>query len=716
MNEPAVQRHLMRDFLKGSAKAFDFVHYFQLLRRNLWLIALVVTLALVGAFAWLSRQPKEYGSRVLVQVAQQEQRILSNVEDLQPQNLAADDYLNTVVQSMTNETLMLRVAKDVGLDRDPKLFPPRADGQPYPDSAIGAAARQRVSAALWHGTRLIVISVLDEDPERAQRIADAVFREFVRQNFEQQMAVSNFAVHFLQEQADQQKQKVERIERELQAYREEHQAVSLDQNQNIVTDKLRDLSSKVTAAKDVRIRLGADLEQLRRVRPDDVNGILQIASVTAIPQVAQIRGQIVAAQAEFTALQKRYGRNHPKYIQAATVIQGLQESLRHSLQDVGNVLGSRYGEAKATEAQLMAALHDQENETLNLSKIAIPYNVMQRNLASERALYDSLVTRIGETNISSGMEKTPFRLVGAPTASPVPVKPEKTKTLVMALMLSLMGSVAVLIGLDSIDDTLRSVDQAEEFLGMPSLAVIPEAKRKPGAPVPLVIVDKPRSRQAEAFRTIRASVSLLGPEDGRRVFLFTSAVPSEGKTFASLNAAASFAVEGLSTVVVEADLRLPTFYRAFREIADRETPGLSDLLAGNVPLEEVLVQSRVPQLSVIFAGRRAPNPSELLAGKAFDDLVRELARRFNRVVIDSPPLASVSDTLTLIRAAQYVCLVVRPEKTPKKAIARCAYLIDKAGGKLAGFFLNRVKLKGGASRQYYYYGSKYEEKSVAKGT
>ncbi|MBV9998719.1 MAG: polysaccharide biosynthesis tyrosine autokinase [Verrucomicrobia bacterium] len=708
MSEPMpVQRHLMQDFVKGGGKDFDVKRYYHLVVANLPFIGVVITLSVAGAFAWVSRQPKEYGSRVVIQIEQEEQRILSKVEDLQPQHLNSDDYLNTIVQSMTNQTLMLRVAREVGLDRDPRLFPPRPDGKPYSDSAIAGAASKRVKAALRRGTRLMDISVEDEEPERAQRIADAVFHQFLRQNFEQQMTVANVATRFLQEQADQQKAKVESIEHELQTYREEHKAVSLDQNQNIVADKLRDLNGKVTAAKDARIRLDTDLEQLRRVRPDDTDGILHISSVAALPQVSQLRAQIVTVQAEFNALQKRYGRNHPRYIQAITTIQGLQDSLRRTLQDVGNILTTRFSEAKATETQLTAALHDQENEALNLSKIAIPYNVLQRNLASERALYDSLVTRIGETNISSGMDKSPFRLVEAPTVSWVPVKPEKVKTLLIALVFSLLVSVVIIVALDSMDDTLRSVDQAEEFLGMPALAVIPEEKRKSNIALPLTVVDEPRSRQAEAFRTIRASVSLLGPEETRKIFLFTSAVPSEGKTFTSLNTAAAFAVENLKTVVVEADLRMPTLHKAFKDIANRETPGLSDLLAGNVPLDEVLVQSRVPNLFLLFAGRKAPNPAELLSGKAFSELIKTLSERFDRVVIDSPPLTAVSDTLTIIRAAHYVCLVVRPAKTPKKAIARCAHLIHSAGGKLAGFFLNRVNFKVGASYYYYYYGDRY---------
>jgi polysaccharide biosynthesis transport protein len=707
-----VERQSLQDFIK-SGKDFDVRHYCRVVMRHRWLIGFTIGVSLMASAAWVWRQPKKYGSRIVIQVEQQEPKILGKVEELQPKDLSSDGALNTAVEALTGDTLLLRVAKDVGLDRDVRVFPPRPGRTAYSDADVVKEVHRRIRASLRHATRLIDVSVEDEYPERAQRMAESLFRNFLRQNFEQQVAVASAAARFLQEQADQiQRDKVERTERELQEYREAHQAVSLDQNQNIVADKLRDLSSKVTAAKDARIRLATDLDQLNRVRPGDVTATLEIPSVAAIPQVAHLRAQIVAAQTEFQALQTRYGRNHPKYIQAVTTLQGLQESLRRTLADAGNVLATRYAEAKANESQLTAAFHDQETEALNLSKIAIPYNVLQRNLVAERALYNSLVTRIGETNITGGIEKSPLRLVDGPTISWEPVKPEKGKMVLIALIFSLILSAAIVIALDSLDDTLRSVDHAEEFLGARALAVIPEDKR--GATQPLVVVDDPKSRQAEAFRGIRASVSLLEPEEARKVFIVTSALPAEGKTFTAINMAACFAVKGLSTVLLEADLRCPTLHRAFKEeIADREMPGLSDLLTGEAPLDDVLVPSRVPDLTLLFAGRKTSNPGELLTSESFRALTDTLLQRFERVVIDTPPLMAVSDTFGLIARNQYVCLVVRPEKTPKKAVARSLHLIHQAGGKTAGFILNRVSFSIAAGRFYYYYGSKYSRPGIS---
>jgi polysaccharide biosynthesis transport protein len=718
MSEPTpVQKHLIRDFVQGAGKDFDLVRYYHLFLRHLWLIGLIVGVALIGTYAWVSRQPKEYGSRAVLQVEQQQRKILSNMEEVQPENLQSDDYLNTVVQSLTSTSLMLRVAHAVGLDKDLKIFPPRHDGLTYSDAVIGKTMRSRVTAGLRRGTRLIDISVEDEDPERAKQIADAIVKEFLRQTFEQQFSVSRLASEFLQEEADKLRIKLDQSEEKLQTYKERNNAVSLEQNQNITVDKLKELNSRVTAAKDARIKVESDIEQLRRLKPDDIDGMLQIGSVAAIPQVANVRTQIVQAEAELAALKKRYLPLHPAYIKAMTTIARLWESLQETLRDAAKILGTQYASAIDTEGKLSTALNDQEKAALDLSKLAIPYNVLEREVQSDRAMYDSLVTRVRETTISEGIEKNPFHIVEEPMASTVAVKPEKMKTMGIAFVFALIVGCALVIVLDSLDESLRSVDQAEQFLGLPALAIIPEEKGQNQLFMPLRQKDSQTSRQAEAFRTVRASLSLLGGESSRRVFLFASALPAEGKSFSSVNTAVAFCVEGLRTIVVESDLRRPSLHRLFPGLADRNTPGLSDFLAGNEPLDNVIHSTPVDNLSILFAGRRSPNPAELLASKSFPLLIEALLEQFDRVICDSAPINAVSDTLTLIAAVQHVCLVIRPEKTPKKAIARACHLVEKAGGKLAGFLLNRVKFKYGSGQYYYYYyGDEYHEKNNLEKT
>ena len=227
----------MRDFVRGGGKELDFTRYFHLLLRNLWLVALIVVVALAGTFVWLIYQPRQYASKTVVQVENEQQKVLGKVEDVQPQNLITDDYFNTVAQSFTSETLMLRVARATGLDKDPIIFPPLPDGKNYSDAAIAQAMLKRISAELRKNTRLIDITVFDEQPERANKVAEAVLTEFVRQTVEQQYNVSRMASQFLQDEANKLKAQFETAERQLQEYKERYDAVSLEKSENITLDQ-----------------------------------------------------------------------------------------------------------------------------------------------------------------------------------------------------------------------------------------------------------------------------------------------------------------------------------------------------------------------------------------------------------------------------------------------------------------------------------------------
>jgi polysaccharide biosynthesis transport protein len=707
------QRYLVRDFVRGGGKGLDFRRYFYLFLRNLWLVVLINATALGAMFVWLVHQPPQYASKSVVQIESEQPRVLGKVEDVQPQILTTEDYFNTVTESFRSGTLMLRVARATGLDKDPKLFPPLPDGKPYSDTAIAQSMLGRISIELRRNTRLIDITVLDEQPARANKVADAVVAEFIRQTVEQQYNVSRMASQFLKEEVNKLKAKLEADEQQLQEYKERYDALSLEKSESITVEQLEDLNRRAMSAENDRIKLESDIEQVKRTDPQDVEGLLQNASVQAIPQVAELQNQLNTAKAELRQLLTTYlaaykkPQRQPKYIRAQASIQQLQDSLNATLRNARPLLAARYKTAKDTEDKLAAAFHEQQQAALNMNRIGIPYNVLRREVDSERSMYDSLMMRVRETTISAELKSSPFHVVQEPMVSITPVKPEKRKMMLVALVFGIVVSGVVLVLMDSLDNTLRSVDQAEEFLGLPTLGTVPEEKLRKRAQLPFVVIDTPKSRQAEAFRFIRTSISLLRSESHGRVLLMTSALSNEGKSFFAMNTAAAFAIEGLRTVVVEADLRRPGFFRALPGMADKKTLGLSDYLVGRQPLEAIIRQSPVDNLSFIFAGRSARNPAELLASRSLNTLINCLTESFDRVIVDSPPINAVSDTLSLVRAVDYVCLVVRPGKTPKKAIARACAMVEKAGGRIAGLFFNRVNFNFDAADSYYYYGRRY---------
>ena len=319
-----------------SGAGLDLGYYLHLLKRYIWLFILIVLAALAIAAFLALRQPERYLATAVIQVEQQEQKVLRSEEAVR---LESPDYMTTVVASLTGDSFLVRVAKAAGLLDDPSFIPPRPES-PYTDAEIADRMRGVVSASVRKLTRLIDISVTDTNPQRAQLIADTVVKEFMRQVIEQRMAAGRIANDFLRDEANKLKTKLEESEQKLQKYKEDQNAVSLENDQNITVEKLKELNAQVSQAKNQRIRLESDIELLRSLPATDTDRMLQIPSVSAIPQVQLISTQIVNAEADLAGIQKRYGPLHPKNIQAATQINQLKGSLKDVLRNAGQILGN----------------------------------------------------------------------------------------------------------------------------------------------------------------------------------------------------------------------------------------------------------------------------------------------------------------------------------------------------------------------------------------
>lgn len=724
----------------------DFHRLGRLLFAKAWIIAAVACAIILVAIAYVLLSPRTYESRAVILVNQEAQKVV-NIADVSEEKPEASDYLNTVVQAFTSGDLILRVIQSAGLDKDPNFAPPRPDGTPYSELELAGIMSNKVKVALRRGTRLVDVTAFDSDPVVAQKIARTFVNEFLQESFAQRRSLSRAANGFLQEEAQQLKSRLENAERKLQAYKEVNNAVSLEERQNITVEKLRELNTAVTEATTVRLKLEADLEQFKRVGLNNVEELLRIDSINKMPEVALIKERLLRTQNAIAALEKRYLPEHPRHIAAMTRLAQLKEVLAETLAKSGDTLAGQYEAAREAESKLQQSLKDQEQIALELSRLAIPYNVLQRDVESDRALYESITLRLKETYITQGIDSPPFRLIEEPRVASSPSKPRKKIILGLGLVLGITLGVCVVIGLDTIDSSLRTVDEAESYLELPALATIPDrpetkimdaAKKmlgkrdlrvdktvdseaafpKRGAAkansTPLVVAEDPHSEQSEAFLTLRTSISLLGKESEYRSFLFSSANPSDGKTFVSLNFACSLARQGLRTVIVDADLRAPQLKTDLLGEAS-DIPGLADLLSGHIDLKDALRSTKYDNLVLLPAGHRAPDPAHLLDNHEFANVLDELLVNFDRVVIDSAPISAVSDTLLIAACAHATCLVARAGKTPKRAILRALHELEKANAKVAGFVLNRLPSSGRrAAYSQYSYGSPYTRNGAHK--
>ena len=693
---------------QNAVGEIDLARYWHLLLHQSWVIVLTVVLSAAAAAVYLSKAPRIYSATATIEV-EQESRKVSNFQQITASEFRSSEALKTVEQSLLTWSLFLRVIQENNLTTDPKFARPKPGGTPYSDTELVQLFERKVAVSLRRGTRLIDIIVEDEDAELARKLAQSIVDLFLSEGLDQKLRVARVASGALQKEADELKLKVERSERNLQEYREKFKAVSLEDKQNIIVDKLKDLNVKATAAKEHRLKLESDMLVIRDGLAEAPERLLLLSAVASLPEVENLRKQIQDKETEFSLLKERYLELHPRYIQAETQLKELRQALRQVTVRAGEKLAHTYDAARSVEKALADALEEQEKLSLELYSISIPYNVLSREVESDRALYASVLNRMKETNVVKGLESSNIRMLDMPMVAAAPLRPKPLKLTVIAMFGGGLIGVFLILGFDILNGSIRSIDDVETSLGLPVLAAVPIGKFTPTQSENLVH-EMPNSPAADAFRFLRTSIALLGKQAEHRVVLFTSAVPGEGKTFCVINYAAALAQQGLRTLLIDADLRRPRLSKIMAGYGDESDEagiclmgGLSGYLSGTTPFASACQDTRFPGLSLMNAGRRAPNPSELLGSKAFRELIQEATQSFDRIVIDTSPVNVVSDALMLTSCAQSICLVIRANSTSRRAVLRALGLIGRTGRKPDGVILNRVKSGKRADHGDYYY-------------
>ena len=458
---------------------------------------------------------------------------------------------------------------------------------------------------------------------------------------------------------------------------------------------------------------------------------MAIPSISAAALVNEARRSVTQIEADIATLALRYKEKHPKMMAARAALAEAKAKLHDAVSAQPAILRNAIDQAKANEASLQKAIQDQQGTVVALNRAAIGYQELARQAETDRALYESVLRQIKAIDLTKDVKANAVSVVEQATLPHLPVSPIPSKAIILGLLGGLAVGLGLVFGADALDRSVKTVDQAEATLGLPVLAAVPETKnsdanadKKQQDAAKYRMVDvAPGGPIAESFRNLRAALSLLGPEADRRVFLFASALPNEGKSFTSVNYALSLAQQGHKVLLIDGDLRRPSIHKVFRHVLEPsdDAPGVVDYLIGASVLEtaarlvatfepELVVSPRLRsgtppkpgQLFVLAGGRRAPNPAELLSDNCFETLTTEAAKYFDRVVIDSAPILAVSDTLLMVPHVQTTCMVVRAAKTPRNAVKRALTLLAATHVRPAGLVLNRLPRRRGAGYYYYY--------------
>jgi capsular exopolysaccharide synthesis family protein len=700
--------------------------YLMVLRKHQWLIlSFLVTVVTIVAIATFRMQPI-YDATTRIQIDQENTNILP-FAGTESYNVYQDMevYIETQSRILTSQTLAAMTVKSLQLDRDPRFGGEPANpstleeakrddglGSPALGGFLGGLAVRRVP-----NSRLLDVTFSTTDPQLAAKAVNTHIANFIEQNFRSRYEATTQASNWLQGQLEELKARVERSEDARIAYERSNQIWTIDDKQDVTTQKLADLNRELTGAQADRINKQAVYQSAQTGNYDAIPAVRNSGVIQDI-----LRQQSVLSS-QYAEAVNQYGPKFPRVVRLQEQIKELNQVVTREKINIANQVEAEYRGARQRELLLEQALEQQKKEAGAMADRMVQYNILLREAEANKQLYDGLLQKLKEAGISAGLRSSNIRVVDPALVPQSPSKPQKSRNISLAILVGLVGGIGLALLREYLDNTVKNPDDIENLARLPSLAVVPAFANPNGRSsrsrlpkllkgqssaaregrVELVSHLQPQSQISEAFRALRTSLLLSQADHPPQVILMTSALPREGKTTAAANLAVTLAQLGDKTLLVDGDLRKPGVSRAL-SMAGGKYAGLSSYLAGVSTLDLITVQHPgISNLSVIPTGPVPPNPADLLSSHRLSDMVIELRRRYKFVVIDSPPIMAATDAVILSVLADGVLLVVRSGETPKEAFTRTCDLLSSVKSRVLGVVLNAVD----SSSPDYYYSYRY---------
>jgi capsular exopolysaccharide synthesis family protein len=706
--------------------------YLLILRKHRWLILsfllAVVTIVAVATF----REKPVYVASATLEIGRENTNILPfpGVESYDFM-IDLDNYIDTQSRILASETLALQTIRILGLNGDPE-FAGASESEaivsgslknqklpPEIGAFLGSLAVRRIP-----GSRMLTVSFESTDPRAAARILNAHLDNYVEQTYKSRYEATADASKFLQSELDELSVKVRRSEDARIAYERANQIWLVGDNasSNVATQRLADLNKQLADAQSDSLKKQALYEF---AKAGDVDAVPQIRDNNVLAGMRQRRADL---SIQYSDALNQYGPNFPKVQRLQAQMKELDDQMLRERKGIVVQLENDYREAKQQEDLLSRALDAQKADANVMSQKMIEYNILKREAEANKTLYDSLQTKLKEGQIASGLKSSNIRIVDPALVPTAPARPAKTRNIMLAFLVGLVGGIGLALLREYLDNTVKTPDDVETLARLPSLAVVPtfseggvltkragllKSASSNGSEkrMELVAHHLPKSQMSEAFRALRTALLLSQAGHPPQVILVSSALPREGKTTAATNLAVTLAQLGDKTVVLDADLRKPGVGRLL-SLETGKDAGLSSYLAGVSTLDLVIVpHPAIPNLAAIPTGPLPPNPADLLSSHKLAEAIAELRKKYKFIVIDSPPIMAATDAVILSVQADGVLLVVRSGETPKEAFTRTRDLLNSVKCHLLGVVLNAVN----RSAPDYYYSYRYYPYSYGYG-
>lgn len=709
--------------------------YLRVLYKRRWVAVSAFLLVFVYAATSTLRKTPIYESTTQVLIEKESQRT-PVINSMMPatDGWFDDDFYQTQYRMMQSRAIAWRTLTSMGLNQPPteaerraladedarlgqggwlerfasklgapKLIPPPSANETGWQSSRIDGFLAGLSIVPVRNSRLVDVHYRSPDPVFAAKAADALADAYIAQGLSFRALASQDANSFLSTQLSEQKQKLADSEQALQAFKVQHGAVAItDPQNNITVRKLAEISAELTRARSERLEKEQLFQTLNSLRQEPAK-LASFPAVLASPTIQGLNKDIVDLKGQDAVLDAGgFGVAYQKRRDIAQTLATKQAELQTQLDKIVESIGNEFQMAKGREDALDGQLKAQKNEALAQDNVAIGYMALERDVVSNRQLYDDLMQRAKVTGVTGEYKGTNVQVIDAAEIPRVPILPNHPRDLLFGLLSGFLLAIGLAFGLEYIDSRIKSPDDIKAHLALPFLGLVPAvATKQIKGPSPLLDRGVPASF-SESLRGLRTAVIFSSATEGSRSIMVTSTAPSEGKTVIASNLGDALAQAEQRTIIVDGDMRRPRVHETF-EIA--QEPGLSNVLAGNIALTAAIRKTNNPYLHVLPAGLIPPNPAELLGSKKYLKLLESLSTAYDWIVIDAPPVMAVTDAAVIATGADGVVFVVGSEMTPRRNAQIAVEQLMGVRAKIVGAVLNRVHVE----KHSYYYAQYYRK-------
>jgi polysaccharide biosynthesis transport protein len=678
--------------------------YVQIVLQRLPLALIVGTtvMLIAGIYTWTRIPRYTSTARLLVEPNQVNLTDMKGAIDPVASSMGKREYMQTQALLLKSRPVISAVIDKLGLMSDAG----------FKDAKDPIALLQsQISVTPTRNSYLIDISTERKSPGQARAIVNATIDAFMSETRHRMLGVSEEGLAELKQKAETLRARLDTATETLQAFMVDNGMASFERTQNVVLDRLRDLSKELTDIQPERMALQAKVEAAEAAIAKG-ESMTSLPETIANPVIRDLKLQLIRLGNEYSQLVERLGENHPTLQALSTQIQALQTKTILEATAILSALKTEFQQTEARERLLATAIGEQQERVYRFNRLASEYDVLRQSKEAVQGPYATISRRIEEIDISRiGGQGENIFVVHRGTLPLTKSWPSRKKNILVAFVLAGALAVGLCFFLDYMDTTIKGEVDVRRLLNSKVLAAMPNIKSKgeTTGESDLVSFDNPRSHTAEAFRTLRTALAFSYPGENIKSLVVSSALPSEGKSLAALNLAITQAQANKRTLLIDADMRKPRIHKVFN-LTNRQ--GLSGLLAGTETrdLTELTVATQIENLDFLPCGPIPRSPVELIEGERFSGLMERILEEYDFVVIDSPPGFSLVDSIVMAKHTDGLLLVVRGFVTPKAAAAQFVNRLTEVDARLLGVVMNNVDTpRGSIYGTGYYYGGTAKE-------